>query len=271
MILTSATSKITNNHYYWINLKKPVKPIVHQVFCLPFAGGNANFFRHWAEHLPDNVALYALQLPGRGQFMTHNRFTSMNTLIEIVYKQLQTLIAAPYTLLGHSMGAAIGYELCWKLVEQHQLLPEKLIVSGCLPVRIKRQAPWVHLMSTMGIVQELKILGGTSDEVLNNSDLLSLAMPTIRADFELIEKYQCVREQRLPVSACVWAGLNDIRIPLEKMSAWDSVFVTKPEHHVFKGGHMFIDEQQSGRDCIQDLLKKISIPTQPQPCSLAAF
>lgn len=257
MTLISMSPQMPSQPNYWIGLNKPTKPVTKQIFCLPFAGGNANFFRQWASSLPDDIALFALQLPGRGQFMAHTRFTSMSALVEVVYKQLQALINGPYFMVGHSMGAAIGYEICWKFVEHQQRLPETFFASGCLPVRIKRQAPWVHLMSSMGIVQELKILGGTSDEILNNSDLLSLAMPTIRADFTLIEKYHCTREQRLPVSACVWAGIDDVRIPLEKMNAWDSVFVTRPEHRVFNGGHMFIDEQQSGRECFQHLLQHI--------------
>ncbi len=60
------------------------------VFCFPFAGGGASFFRGRASLAPANVALCGVQLPGRGERMGERPYTNMPELIAAATEALPT-------------------------------------------------------------------------------------------------------------------------------------------------------------------------------------
>jgi surfactin synthase thioesterase subunit len=37
-----------------------------QLFCFPYVGGSANVYRTWQRHLPKQISLSLVHLPGRG-------------------------------------------------------------------------------------------------------------------------------------------------------------------------------------------------------------
>ncbi len=44
---------------------KPNPQARFRLFCFPYAGGGASLFRHWANRLPSEIEVYAVQLSGR--------------------------------------------------------------------------------------------------------------------------------------------------------------------------------------------------------------
>ena len=81
-----------------------------RLFCLPFAGAGVWPFRRWAEQLPD-VSLVPVLLPGREMRLHEKPFESMAALIAALEREIAPLLARPFALYGHSMGAVIAFEL----------------------------------------------------------------------------------------------------------------------------------------------------------------
>jgi surfactin synthase thioesterase subunit len=49
----------------WLYYFKPNPKASFRLFCFPYAGGTALVYRPWAQQLPANVEVVAIQLPGR--------------------------------------------------------------------------------------------------------------------------------------------------------------------------------------------------------------
>jgi medium-chain acyl-[acyl-carrier-protein] hydrolase len=118
-----------------------------RLFCFPFAGGSAQAFREWRDHLPQSIELCAVQLPGREMRQRETPIASADDIVEALLPALLPLMDRPFILFGHSMGAVIAFELARGLQQEGRPTPECLIVSGRVaPHRPLTRAPINHLI-----------------------------------------------------------------------------------------------------------------------------
>jgi medium-chain acyl-[acyl-carrier-protein] hydrolase len=89
-------------------------------------------------------------------------------------------------------------------------------------------------------VEELRRLKGTPLEVLNDSEMMAILAPTLRADFEMIETYQYSSETPLPYPMTVYGGLEDPDVPAESLYAWGKVTSSTLNVRLLPGDHFFI-------------------------------
>src|SRR4030088_3222934 len=81
-------------------------------FVIPHAGGGAVMYREWQDLLPADVAVQAVQLPGRQDRAAEVAYTEIEPLTDALYEVLVAeLDERPYALFGHSMGALLAYRL----------------------------------------------------------------------------------------------------------------------------------------------------------------
>jgi Predicted thioesterase involved in non-ribosomal peptide biosynthesis len=57
-------SKKSANKWFLFPRPNPASEV--RLFCFHYAGGSAQVFHDWPQHLPRSVEVAALQLPGRG-------------------------------------------------------------------------------------------------------------------------------------------------------------------------------------------------------------
>ena len=82
-----------------------------RLFCFHHAGGSAALYRELREELAPDIDVLPVQLPGREGRVDDVLPNRMDALVAELDEQLDTVLAAPYALYGHSMGALIAYEL----------------------------------------------------------------------------------------------------------------------------------------------------------------
>jgi len=158
-----------------------------QIFFLPFAGGNKYSFHFLEKYLPKDLEIFSLELPGRGKRMYENCLTDLPLAVEDYYQQVQEKRStAPYIIYGHSMGALMGLFVTQKL-ETIDDPPLKLIVSGNAGPKIGFTKKRYNLPGGE-FKNELRKLGGISDEVIENEEIFGFFSPIIRADLEVLER-----------------------------------------------------------------------------------
>lgn len=216
-----------------------------RLICLPYAGGNAATYTGWQTLLPDNVQLLAVQLPGRASRLAEQGYDDMGELIAALYPLLRSYLDQPYILFGHSMGGRIGYELMRKARENNDRLPMHFICSGCPAPNTLRSTPPVFSQSDEEFIAYLRSLNGTPEEVLQNSELMSLLLPSLRADFQLVDNYYVSEAEQMDCPASLFTGSTDNHVGLEDVKNWKDFFVEKPEMLEFPGGHLFIEENKA--------------------------
>ena len=191
-----------------------------QLFCFPFAGGGASAFRKWDTKLPGNIEVCAIQLPGREDRLLEPPFRQIGPLVNALSELVVIGLDKPFVFFGHSMGALVAFELSRRLRRLGGRQPDHLIVSGFrAPHLPDRQAPTYDLPET-SFLEELRRLGGTPDEVLQSSELMTLFTPTLRADFALSETYAYVHEVPLECSISAFVGSDDQEVSYDEVAAW---------------------------------------------------
>jgi medium-chain acyl-[acyl-carrier-protein] hydrolase len=105
----------------WLSYYKPNPQADMRLFCFPYAGGNAAIFRTWPDLLPKNLEICPVQLPGRGTRLREEPFTELMPIVEELAAALRHYLDRPFAFFGHSMGAAIAFELARHL-RQHDRL-----------------------------------------------------------------------------------------------------------------------------------------------------
>lgn len=168
------------------------------LFCLPFAGGGSSVFRQWPAALGDLVQVCPLLLPGREARLGEPAVAQMAALVPLLAATLAAALRPPgalrprrWSIYGHSMGAAIAWELALRLEREPGLAPpDWLMVSGRGTPGLARQRAPLHQLDDAAFRSALGQMGGTPPEVLAEDELMALLLPMLRADFRLIETWQ---------------------------------------------------------------------------------
>ena len=219
------------------------------VFCLPHAGGSASFFKDWSGDMTDSVQLFSAQLPGRENRIMEEPLTSISSIVDGLLTELSGHLDRPYMLYGHSMGAKLAFELIWRLIDEKQPLPAHLFVSGAPGPQVPRRKPRISHLPRAEFLEELRKYDGTAEQIFENEELQELFLPVLRADFKIVEDYQCSHEGRaIPTRTTVYAGLDDTHVALDDVEQWRDVARVVSSKQL-SGGHFFL---QSHRRAIID-------------------
>jgi len=223
-----------------------------RMICFPYAGGNSSTYMPWVNELPESVDLLAVELPGRSHRFGEPAYRNMEDLIEDLFEAFQILTNKPYILMGHSLGSRVAFELMYRFKQQDLRMPEHFIASGSPAPHIKEKRKELYKLPSDEFKEELRKLNGTPEEVLENVELMKLAEPFIRADFELSETYTYCGNERFNCPISVFHGDKDTEISLSDAQAWEAHFVHSATMHIFPGDHFFIDKNRT------NVLKKVN-------------
>lgn len=224
---------------------KPNPQAKLRLFCFHHAGGGALSFRPWLNDLPSSVEVCLIELPGRGTRMKEALFTQFEPLIQALEKALLPSLNKPFVFFGHSMGAAVSFELARRLYQNYRLTPLHLYVSGHRAPQIPDPEPPIHNLPEPAFLNELRRYNGTPKEVLDNSELMELLVPILRADFAVLENYLYTPSAPLDCSITAFGGLQDWKVTRENLAAWQQQTNGAFSLQMFPGDHFFVYSSQS--------------------------
>ncbi len=212
-----------------------------RLFCFPYAGSGALVFRDWPGFFPKEVQLWAVQLPGRETRIRETLYNQVEPLVAVLMEAIYPVLDMPFAFYGHSMGALVAFVLARELRKEHHRLPLHLLVSGRSAPHAPKRANPFHLLSQDAFIEELRQLGGTEDNVLENAELMDLLMPLLRADFQVNEAYQYVQEPPLDCPISAFRGSKDDLMTYEDVAAWREQTTRTFRLRTLPGGHFFIN------------------------------
>lgn len=202
------------------------------LFCFPYAGGGARMYRAWQTEMPE-VAVVAVRLPDPG-------FQTMDSLIEALAAEIQPYLQPPFAFFGHSMGAVIAFELA-----RRGVLPQALHVSAARAPQFRLNHKPGPEPSEAEFLDELRRLQGMPAEVLENAELMRLALPGLRADASLYRKYVYSPGDPLPAPIHVYGGTDDPNISREHLQRWREQTTADFSLDLFAGGHFYLQTAQA--------------------------
>lgn len=227
----------------WIRRYHPAAASRKRLVCFPHAGGSASYYRPVAMRFAPAVDVIALQYPGRQDRRRESRIEDIGVLADLITEQLLDLSEKPTVFFGHSMGATLAFEVAWRLEQKGVNAPYNVIASGRRAPSTRREEK-VHLRDDTGIIAELHQLNGT-DSALLDDEMLRIALPAIRSDYQAIESYACEPGRSLGCGITVLTGDADTKTSLEEAQAWREHTTGPFRLKVFPGGHFFLTEHSA--------------------------
>lgn len=237
--------KTTSTFNSWVTCPKPNPQAKLRLFCFHYAGGGALSFRTWSKSLPPYVEVCPIELPGRGIRLKEPPFNQLDPLIQALEKALLPSLNKPFAFFGHSMGALVSFEIARRLRTEHRLSPVHMFVSGRRAPQIPEKDPPIHALPEPEFLKELRRYNGTPEEVLNNAELMQLLLPTLRADFAVIEAYVYASSSPLDCPITAWGGLQDWKASCDDLEAWREQTNATFSLQMFPGDHFFLHSAQS--------------------------
>ncbi len=216
-----------------------------RLFCFPYAGGGALSYRGWEAPLAAAVSVCPARLPGRETRLREAAVTSMAAVVDALEAAIQPYLDHPFAFFGHSMGAAIAFELVRSLRRSKRPLPFALYVSAARAPQFRLNWSPPPEPDDGELLDQLRRLDGVPAELLANRAAMQLALPALRADTALYRNWIYTPELPLAAPIFAYAGIGDPNVSLEQVDAWGEQTASRFARREFEGGHFFI---RSARD-----------------------
>ncbi|MEM9483205.1 MAG: alpha/beta fold hydrolase [Cyanobacteria bacterium P01_F01_bin.116] len=224
----------------WIICPQPRARPKIKLICFAYAGGSGWLFRNWAKHFPETVEVYSIELPGRGQRLQESAFTDINSLIQSLGPELLPILDTPFVCFGHSLGALIAFELC-RWLGALKLMPVQIWVSAARAPHLPLRSTPIHALPEPDFINELRNYNGTPESALNNSELMTLLLPALRADFAVLETYQYRPGPKLSCPIIGFWGHKDMVVSKNDVLAWQ-IHTDSFVLEAIQGNHFFMHQ-----------------------------
>ena len=207
-----------------------------RLFWFPHAGGGALAPGNFAV---EGAAVCAVRLPGRESRLAEAPFEGMGPLVEALAGAIESYLGGRFAFFGHSMGAAVAFELARVLRRRGLPLPCLLIASAARAPQFRRNHVPGPDPSAEELVAQIRGLGGSPGNLLEHADLQRALLPALEADARLYRRYVYREDDPLAFAIRAYGGVDDPNIRREHLEGWGEQTGASFAVRVFAGGHFY--------------------------------
>ncbi|MBL8197131.1 MAG: acyltransferase domain-containing protein [Blastocatellia bacterium] len=241
----------------WVTINNLDSKAKLRLFCFPFAGTGASIFKTWEDYLPKNVNICPIHLPGREKRWKESPYTNLMALVNDALEVLKDCLDIPFAFFGHSMGALISFELTRALRKNQLSSPEHLFVSAYRAPQIPVTEAPIHTLADIPLIEEMRKYGGTPKAVLENTELMAMYLPVLRADFSIFETYVYKHEPPFDCPIFAFGGWQDPKMDQNSMLLWKTQTTKSFDLEMVTGGHFFIQDLEARKIVLQKISETI--------------
>ena len=213
-----------------------------RLFFFPYAGGGPPAFSQWSKELPRFMEGVIAHYPGRGSRYQEPAINDLSTLVDKLSPAIRTLSDKPFAFFGHSLGGLVSFELTRQLGRYNLPQPQILFIAACGAPHLTDPHPSIHQLPDAEFLKSIKALNGIPSELQDNPNIIELFLPTLRADFQVVESYVFnPDDSSIDRPIIVYGGLDDPRVSRERLEGWASLTKAVFKSQRFPGDHFFIN------------------------------
>jgi medium-chain acyl-[acyl-carrier-protein] hydrolase len=211
-----------------------------RLFCLPNAGGGVATLHAWFRGLPPSMQVCPLQLPGRENRWQEPPLHRLPPLITHLADAIDPLLDVPFALFGHSLGALMAFELARELRRRGRHACVKALASARVAPQDTIAMPPICGLPEPAFIAELQArYHAIPDAILADREMMTLYLPVLRADLEIIETYVHAPESPLDCPITVFGGTADPTVTRGQLEGWRRQTSAGFNVRMFPGDHFF--------------------------------
>jgi len=202
-------------------------------------GGSASWhpLRRALAETGTDVDFVTATLPGRESRRAEPRHADARRCVEVLARELDSRLAAPHVLIGHSMGALLAYGVAQQRISHGLRPPEAIIVASSRAPHRPGPIQDLDLMTDHELAAQLARYGGIPREILDRPEWIALLMPTVRDDLRIVQSFPQDEGPLLTCPLHVFGGFDDSLVPPDELAAWASLSVLAHPVRLYSGGH----------------------------------
>ena len=204
-----------------------------RLFWFPHAGGGTQTIA------AEGLSICPVRLPGRELRSAEAPFERMGPLVEALAQAIEPYLDHLYSFFGHSMGAAIAFELARLLRRRGQPLPHMLIASSARAPQFRRNFVPPPAPTDEVFVDELRRLQGIPARVLDDPAMMNALLPRLKADAVLYRNYVYSEDAKFDFPIRAYGGVDDPNVHMQHLEAWREQTTGSFEVRRFQGGHFY--------------------------------
>lgn len=247
----------------WFLSSAPKCEMEVRLFCLPYAGRGASIYKEWQKLVPSWIDVCPIRLPGRETRIREPLIRDMKVMVDNLARAILPFLHDPYVLFGHSMGALITYELANRICELRYPKPVCLFISGRAAPSVAHDSlsrPAQNLSDSEFIEEIANNIHSTVLQLVSEPELMSVMLPILRADFELIQSYSYVTRPPLETPIIVFSGTSDSSVPPEDLKPWANCTSSHFSIEMLEGDHFFVHKSDQVVGKILKALNRVGPP-----------
>ncbi|MDT8343796.1 MAG: SDR family NAD(P)-dependent oxidoreductase, partial [Thermohalobaculum sp.] len=214
----------------WLVIRRPRPDARVQLVCFPFAGGGSAVFDGWGDAFDPAVEIVAVEPPGRLGRINEAPVRTVEDFARGLLPELAARLDRPYAVLGHCLGGLTLYETLRFLQARKLPMPAHIFVSGARPPSVLKapgdfereldarlrgfaeyQAGRPGFEQPDAVFSEVIRAFGISEssKMLDVEELRGIVLPTVRAEFQMANRYVYLPEAPFPVPLTCFRGVRD--------------------------------------------------------------
>lgn len=217
-----------------------------RLFAIPYAFGNSCIFYPLEKEMDIDIELVPVDYSGH--FMRHSEplYYTINDMALDIYNQIADKLCQDYALLGYSMGGFVAYELFNIIKKYDKPLPKHILIFGSNEPDFNFLKADYESFNLLQIKDFLSDFKGTSQEVLENDEMLKILSPIVKSDCIALRDYVPDITKKITVPVTVLRGENEKdRDNCQK--GWEKFCSAGLDYEVVTGGHFFMFEENGKR------------------------
>ncbi|MFI9764479.1 SDR family NAD(P)-dependent oxidoreductase, partial [Streptomyces sp. NPDC051963] len=214
-----------------------LKPAGHpraRILCMAGMGGTTTSHVPLIPHLPEDVELLGIRIPGREGRSGEAPVSDVNVLVDRVVAEMSDRLDVPTVLYGHSQGACGAWEIAHRLGSRLGA-PELSLVVVCAPPpfseapeALQRFLEVSTLWDTAAPETLVEIFRGVlPDEILDHEEVFAGYLDNLRNDSAMWTRYQLMldADRRGPLDIPIVAvpASADPVLPEGTMAGWSAL------------------------------------------------
>ncbi|MBV9880980.1 MAG: alpha/beta fold hydrolase [Gemmatirosa sp.] len=270
-------ARLADRHWVepWLALV-PLRPAGTRppLFCIAGGGGNVINYRALATRLGGDQPVYCLQARGLrpGERALHSVEEMAAHYLEAV-RRLRP--HGPYLLVGHSLGAAVAFEMARRFVDAGEAVPFLGMLDHAGPDVTIRRIDWLrlHLMSISmltprervtyarraltwrAMLVRRRVLGARAEPVAARASAADASIDLLQRSLEAIRRYEVK-----PFAGRVTlfrAGHGSVRTRADRHGGWRRVALGGVDVHDVPGTHMGMLDEPHVRVLAEALVRSL--------------